>query len=328
MEGYQNNGSNCASRGEKIEVVRLCQEESLTCEEERCDRENKQSTWEENVCGPLSPSFGAIGPPPLLGTISFKDKGKAIQVFSNSVGVDVVSFPLLKGGSSVGPGGLLNSVLDPELSLVNRLKDKQIAFLAWQENNFMLPCPDGASIDFCQESRPACKEVVVRKKPTVDFVGLPKCERFAQAVRGRKGTRRGRKKGRKFVSDMRNDDLEDSISNDSQELIGNLRGGNRSVVPISSLQIVLTEGESNRLHEGESEAYRIEAERLFNIGLNLGCSTNEERIVMIERLIDLEEKEGELWWFRGMMRLINDSLFMECARVGRECEETKAPSTH
>jgi hypothetical protein len=56
----------------------------------------------------------------------------------------------------------------------------------------------------------------------------------------------------------------------------------------------LTEGESNRIHDVESEAYRIEAERLFNIGLNLGCSTNEERIVMIERLIDLEEKEGEV----------------------------------
>jgi hypothetical protein len=93
---------------------------------------------------------------------------------------------------------------------------------------------------------------------------------------------------------MRNEEQEDSISNDSQELNGNLRGGKRSVVPISSLQIVLTEGESNRVHDVESEAYRIEAERLFNIGLNLGCSTNEERIVMIDRLIDLEEKEGEV----------------------------------
>jgi hypothetical protein len=28
--------------------------------------------------------------------------------------------------------------------------------------------------------------------------------------------------------------------------------------------------------------------------VNLGCTTNEERITMIERLIDLEEKEGIL----------------------------------
>jgi hypothetical protein len=181
--------------------------------------------------------------------------------------------------------------LDQELSFVNRLKDKQIAYLAWQENNFLLPCPDGVSNVLCQQPRPACKEVVGRKKLTV---GLTKFEHFAQAVRGKKGTRRGRKKGRKFVSEMRNEDQEDSISNDSQELDGNLRGGKRRVVPISSLQIVLTEGESNRIHDVESEAYRLEAERLFNIGLNLGCSTNEERIVMIERLIDLEEKEGEV----------------------------------
>jgi hypothetical protein len=229
-----------------------------------------------------------------LGLISNNDKGKAKQVFSNFEGVDLFSFPLLNGGSSVGPGGPLNSVLDREFASVNRLKDKQIAYLAWQENNFLLPCPDGASSELCLQPRPTSREVVGRKKATVDFVGLTKCERFVQAVRGSKGKRRGRKKGRKFVSDMRNEEQEDSISNDSQELNGNLRGGKRSVVPISSLQIVLTEGESNRIHDVESVAYRIEAERLFNIGLNLGCSTNEERIVMIERLIDLEEKEGEV----------------------------------
>jgi hypothetical protein len=251
----------------------------------------KICTLVENEGGPLSPSLVAIGPPSSLGPNPIKDKGKAIQVFSNSEGVDSIFFPLQKGGSSVGPGGPLNSVLDQELSFVNRLKDKQIAYLAWQENNFLLPCPDGVSNVLCQQPRPACKEVVGRKKLTV---GLTKFERFAQAVRGKKGTRRGRKKGRKFVSEMRNEDQEDSISNDSQELDGNLRGGKRRVVPISSLQIVLTEGESNRIHDVESEAYRLEAERLFNIGLNLGCSTNEERIVMIERLIDLEEKEGEV----------------------------------
>jgi hypothetical protein len=54
------------------------------------------------------------------------------------------------------------------------------------------------------------------------------------------------------------------------------------------------EGESNRIHDVESAAYCLEAERLFNIGANLGCLTNEERITMIERLINLEEKEGKV----------------------------------
>jgi hypothetical protein len=39
--------------------------------------------------------------------------------------------------------------------------------------------------------------------------------------------------------------------------------------------------------------YRIEAERLFNIGLNMGATTNAERIAMVDRLIDLEAKEVE-----------------------------------
>ncbi|MCH90831.1 hypothetical protein A2U01_0011754 [Trifolium medium] len=37
---------------------------------------------------------------------------------------------------------------------------------------------------------------------------------------------------------------------------------------------------------------RKEAKRLFNIGTNLGVSSNEERIMMIEKLIDLEEGDN------------------------------------
>jgi hypothetical protein len=43
----------------------------------------------------------------------------------------------------------------------------------------------------------------------------------------------------------------------------------------------------------ENRRYRIEAERLFNIGLNLGATTNAERIEMVERLLDMEVKEIE-----------------------------------
>jgi hypothetical protein len=104
----------------------------------------------------------------------------------------------------------------------------------------------------------------------------------------------GVKKGRKEVKTLGNEEQEESVSNDSQDLIGSCVGGNSSIVPISSLQVVLVEGESNRIHDVESVAYRLEAGRLFNIGANLGCLTNEERITMIERLINLEEKEGKV----------------------------------
>jgi hypothetical protein len=43
----------------------------------------------------------------------------------------------------------------------------------------------------------------------------------------------------------------------------------------------------------EDENYRIEAEHLFNIGANLGVTSNDDEIiVMIDRLIDLEEQEA------------------------------------
>jgi ribosomal protein S3AE len=56
---------------------------------------------------------------------------------------------------------------------------------------------------------------------------------------------------------------------------------------------VLTEGESNLVRDEANKRYQIEAERLFNIGLNLGATTNSERIEMVERLLDMEVKEVE-----------------------------------
>jgi hypothetical protein len=47
----------------------------------------------------------------------------------------------------------------------------------------------------------------------------------------------------------------------------------------------------NQVYDKNYDTYRLEADQLFNIGVNLGCTSNEERITMIERLIDLETKE-------------------------------------
>ncbi|MCH85191.1 hypothetical protein A2U01_0006035, partial [Trifolium medium] len=221
-----------------------------------------------------------------------KDKGKAIQPSTCIEGVDSANFFLLRGGCSVGPGGPNNCLVDQEFCFVNRLKDKELAFLAWQESKSAPPCVFGDvqnSVSLCRSNR---KELEGRKKPVVPLGGFTRCERFVQAVRGGKGARRGRKKGRTVVPDSGNGEHEDSISNDSLGLNRGTMGRIRTTVPISSLQVILSEGEHNRIHDAESAAYRIEAERLFNIGLNLGCSSNEERITMIERLIDLEVKEG------------------------------------
>jgi hypothetical protein len=282
-EGDQDLRSICVEKELENDVGRLCQGEFLSCEEnsDSCIQvtclEKEEDTLALSL--PLEP-FGPLA----LGPFSSKDKGKTISI----------SFPIFFGGSSLGACGPPNSSVDPEYGLVHILNNKEVAFLAWQESNFAAPCLSGSAPALVPLSKPCRKKVEGRKNPMVENVVLPKCERFGQAVRGGKGGRRGRKKGRKLVSVVRNSELEDFISNESQDLASNLVGGNRRMVPISSLHVVLTEGESNRIHDVGSTAYRIEAERLFNTGVNLGCTTNEERISMIDRLIDLEEKEDNV----------------------------------
>jgi hypothetical protein len=84
---------------------------------------------------------------------------------------------------------------------------------------------------------------------------------------------------------------EDPISSDSAGSDIQLVNGQGPVIPVSSLEVVLFEGESRKDNEDEIRLYRIEVERLFNIGMNMGVTTNAERISLVERLIDLEDKE-------------------------------------
>jgi hypothetical protein len=280
-EGDQDLGLICVEKGLEKEVGRLCQGERLTCED--IGNSGMQITCLENEEVPLSPLIEEVGPL-ALGPLNTNNKGKAI----------FISNPIFFGGSSIGPCGPPFPSVDPEYCLVNILNNKEVAFLAWQESNVAAPVFSGDAPALALPSKSCRKKVDGRKNSKVEKVVLPKCERFGQAVRGGKGGRRGRKKGRKLVSVVRNGELEDFISNESQDLASNLVGGNRRMVPISSLHVVLTEGESNRIHDVGSTAYRIEAERLFNTGVNLGCTTNEERISMIDRLIDLEEKEDNV----------------------------------
>jgi hypothetical protein len=291
MEGVQYFGPILEEVGMEQEVVRRCQEGVLTCEEEESGRLQKKGLCEENEVGSLSTSQVPIGPS-TLGPNFLLDKGKGIMEFSNKGGVNLSCFPLLNGGCSLGPVGPNYPHLDLELCCVNRLKDKQIGFLAWQESLLTSSCPSGNVSNLVKDFKTGRKEGDGKKKSAAEFGGLTKCERFAKAVRGGKGARKGRKKGRKIATILENGEQEDSISNGSQDCVDLRPKGKRLSIPISALQVVLTEGYSNRVHDAESEAYRIEAERLFNIGLNLGCTTNEERISMIERLVDLEEKEG------------------------------------
>jgi hypothetical protein len=54
---------------------------------------------------------------------------------------------------------------------------------------------------------------------------------------------------------------------------------------------VLNEGEMDRLIDDNTRGIRVEAERLFHIGLNLGITSNEERLGILDRMIDLEVRD-------------------------------------
>jgi hypothetical protein len=68
----------------------------------------------------------------------------------------------------------------------------------------------------------------------------------------------------------------------------------KNLIPVSTLQVVLVEGEVNEINEERNRQYRIEAESLFNIGLNMWVTTNADRILMMERLSDYEQKGDDI----------------------------------
>ncbi|WJX31916.1 hypothetical protein P8452_20303 [Trifolium repens] len=82
---------------------------------------------------------------------------------------------------------------------------------------------------------------------------------------------------------------EEDIQNNSSTATGDsLDGGgnNQPLIPVSNIQIVLNEGEVNLPNEVHTREIRIEAERLFHIGLNLGITSNEERLRTLDRMVE------------------------------------------
>jgi hypothetical protein len=86
--------------------------------------------------------------------------------------------------------------------------------------------------------------------------------------------------------------LGDEIQNDSSQSTGDSYAhADRNLIPISNIQIVLNEGEVNRPMNEKLRNIRVEAERLFHIGLNLGITSNEERLGILDRMVDLEMRD-------------------------------------
>jgi hypothetical protein len=95
---------------------------------------------------------------------------------------------------------------------------------------------------------------------------------------------------------------EDEIQNATSESTGESGYGGvtaKRFIPVSNIQIVLNEGEVCRPIEGHSRQIRIEAERLFHIGLNLGITSNEDRLLTLDRMVDLEVGDEEKFEANG-----------------------------
>ncbi|GAU51424.1 hypothetical protein TSUD_413320 [Trifolium subterraneum] len=91
---------------------------------------------------------------------------------------------------------------------------------------------------------------------------------------------------------MAADSQEDSIQNEDSESMEVVRDNHvQTLIPVSNIQVVLQEGVECQMMDDHAREIRLEAERLFYIGLNLGVNSNEERFQMLDRMVDLEGRD-------------------------------------
>ncbi|KAK2381717.1 hypothetical protein QL285_069304 [Trifolium repens] len=179
------------------------------------------------------------------------------------------------------------TVINEENIEVRRLKDKEVARLAEVEKR--VGNGDG---------RKKIKDEGCRKLPL--FFGPNKWANLAKAKKSQGGRnskqkkrkKKGGKRGTKGPSSTKEINEDDDIQNDSSESIGDsCCGASRQVILVSNIQIVLNEGEVSRPIDDKIRTIRVEAERLFHIGLNLGITSNEERIGILDRMIELKVRD-------------------------------------
>ncbi|WJX20200.1 hypothetical protein P8452_09784 [Trifolium repens] len=239
-----------------------------------------------------------IGPNSNMGSSECVDllgqrKGKEIIVYEENKKIKTT----LKGSTSLWASkevGLGMTILIDENTEVTTLKDKDVALLAEAEKR-------GESIDRIKKS----KEGGFKKVPL--FFGPNKWANFSKAHKShggknKKQSRRKRKEGGKgrraaiSVEDSQGDD----IQNDCSDTYGDVStGAARQLLPISNIQIVLNEGQENRPMDDNLINVRVEAERLFHIGLNLGITSNEERLGILDRMVDLERRDERFFEEEG-----------------------------
>jgi hypothetical protein len=236
----------------------------------------------EEVCGESGPAF-------------VQREGK--KVLTEEREVDFKKVSLLKGTGSKWAVGPNNTNMEAENICIRRLKLKEVAQLDWELKNLLFPSVtrNKRTENIKKKDEDKRKGGELQKRLAAEQCLLSKSCRFAQAVRGGAGGRKGEtnKKKRKGKRDNKINlgaSVESISSASFQGKVTEIREEHNSIEDPVEFE---EPGESgyNKVYDKNSEMYRMEANRLFNIGANLGCTSNEERITMIERLIDLETKD-------------------------------------
>jgi hypothetical protein len=275
------------------------QEERLQfVESERVVAEKERDVVE--VVGVLASTEGEglCGTKELIGPITILDPCEAGGILAQAKGKGIVVYEenknkiTLKGStSSWAPRavGLGQTILFDENREVTILKDKEVALLAEIEKTR----ENG-------ECRKKSKEGGCKKLPL--FFGPNKWENLAKAHKANGGKIKSRREVRRKEWARATVSTEDS---QGDEIQSSDNSGDFSVgaatrrIPVSNIQIVLNEGEVNRPLDDNLRTIRVEAERLFHIGLNLGITSNEERMGILDRMVDLERRDESYFEAEG-----------------------------
>jgi hypothetical protein len=274
-------GENGSGGSEVMETVEgLAQEQGLgshvnlecvVVEHEKVEEEGQQI-----LASGLNEVGLDIGPAIVLG----QREGKQIMV------VEEPSDKILKGGNSLWATRVTSPLKQRVEEENNDISENDIS-----DDTSINEVGQDLADDMGQVGRRKTKEGC-KKLPL--FFGPNKWVQYTNAKNIKGGKKSKKKKGVKKKRQgvvVIGDSQEDDIHMESSEATEGSGGGGRMVnrtIPISNIQIVLNEGEVSRPNEGRCRQIRVEAERLFHIGLNLGITSNEERLSTLERMAELE----------------------------------------
>ncbi|KAK2447937.1 heterogeneous nuclear ribonucleoprotein Q [Trifolium repens] len=214
---------------------------------------------------------------------------------------------LLKGSCSLwahpNTFGPLRQFVQQEGETIHRATDAEVARLdLLEELNKSKPLVGGPGVttisrDFvCRRKGVANSKKKNKKKnnkANSNNQGVTKCIRFASAVKGARRTKQNKRSGANPTLPEGATQASDPIQDSADTMIQEQGGDTQAVSDVNSYNCNSLVDGVFRGEQINSVNYRIQAERLFNIGMNLGISSNEDRISMVERLIDSEGVEIE-----------------------------------